>query len=455
MSPYILNDIKSKLMFKLIFVVLTLNAFISISTTIYAGDTNIIPRVVKHYPAILYTDLIEGPSGSFVTVWGHNIPVKSTFTCGNEPCQIVRPLEHDKNHPAHGIIANLQKIVVKFNSGSGITMDDYNTLPFTLNNGRIYKITPADSIGRILDKMNPGDVLYLRKGVYKTKDPDSWRPGSIIWATNSRDELAVVGYPGERVVLDLSNGGLSGFDTIGDIHNWTIANMECVGTGNVTTSGNNGRCIQASRKGSRTNLRVVNMYNHGTGRNAGGAFGVFSNTRGLYVLGNFSENTGTSSGKTHSIYHGGRGKNDNINFEFNRVGRHVGRRGIQIFGHSSDETMTNLRIRYNHIHDQGSNGILVSHTDGLSGDPQTRCWISDALVEGNTVEKTDITAIRFLGCDADPSGNKDFIARNNFVEGKIVADFPTGVLFEGNCALGYSGSYIDGGNNLTGYPSCH
>lgn len=411
--------------------------------------------VIKGNPEILYTDLVTGPVGSFVTVWGHNIPENATFTCGNEPCQIEIPLAIDANHPAHGVLGTRQKMVFQFNAGSDITLDGYNTLPFTVNGGQIWEITPSDSIPDTMDQMSPGDVLYLRGGVYSQIDT-SYGTETIIWVNENRDGLAVIGYPGETVVLDLDNNGsgILGFDTVEDISNWTIANMECAGTGNITTSGNNGRCVQASRIGTRTNLRVVNMYNHGTGINGGSAFGVFGNTRGLHVLGNFTENTGTSSGLTHAIYHGGRGTNDNVNFEFNRVGRHEGRRGFQIYGHTAGENLTNLRIRYNHVYDQGSNGILVSHTDGLSGDPQTRCWISDALVEGNTVENTASAAIRFLGCDVDVAGDQDFIARNNFVEGDIVADFPTEVIFQDNCALSYRGSYTDLGGNETSYPAC-
>jgi hypothetical protein len=406
--------------------------------------------VVNGQPQLLYSDLVKAPPGAFVTVWGQNIPSTATFTCGNEPCELIS-FDYDLNHPAHGNQPSRQKIVVKFNSGSGITLDGYNTLPFTTNSGKIWELTPGP-IGPTLDAMNPGDVLYLRGGTYNVEDPKSY--GSIIWANKNRDGLAVIGYPGERVILDLRNGNLKGFDTIDDIHNWTVANMECLGAGNITTSSNNGKCISASRAGSRTNLRIVGMYNHGTGVNGTGAFGEFSHTVNLYVLGNFSENTGTSSGQTHSFYHGGRGINDNVNFEFNNIGRHVGRRGLQIYGHLSGESMSNLRIRYNYVHDQGSNGILVSHTDGQSGDPQTRCWISDALVEGNTVENTSSAAIRFLGCDANPSGPVDFIAKDNYVDGNIVADFPTGVSVKDNCALGYTGSYIDDGGNSSSYPTC-
>jgi len=406
--------------------------------------------VVNGQPQLLYSDLVTAPSGAFVTVWGQNIPNTATFTCGNEPCELIS-FDYDLNHPAHGDQPSRQKIVVKFNTGSGITLNGYNTLPFIVNNGTIWELTPGP-IGPTLDAMNPGDVLYLRGGVYNVEDSKSY--GSIIWADKNRDGLAVIGYPGERVILDLRNGIKHGFDTIDDIHNWTIANMECHGPGNITSSGSNGICIKADRIGSRTNLRVVGMYNNGTGTNGCCSFSIFGNTRDLFVLGNFSENTGTSSGETHSFYHGGKGLNNNINFEFNNVGSHIGRRGIQIYGHQTGESMSNLRIRYNNVHDQGSNGILISHTDGLGGDPETRCWISDALVEGNTVENTSSTAIRFLGCDVEPSGATDFIARENNVQGTIAADFPTGVLYENNCAQGYTGDFVDEGGNLNTHPSC-
>jgi len=51
-------------------------------------------------------------------------------------------------------------------------------------------------------------------------------------------------------------------------------------------------------------------------------------------------------------------------------------------------------------------------------------------------------------------GGQDFIARGNNVAGNIVADFPTGVLFQGNCAQKYTGNYTDGGGNQSNYPNC-
>jgi hypothetical protein len=411
-------------------------------------------------PRLLYTDLVTAPSGSFVTVWGQNIPSNATLTCGDTPCEVIS-FDLDLNHPAHGNQPPRQKIVVKFYSGTGITLDGYNTLSFEINNGKIWTARPSDNIGSFLDKMSDGDVLYLRKGKYSTADSRSYGyrkgEGAIIWATDKRDGLAVIGFPGERVILDVSRG-LRGFDTVGNIHNWTIANIECAGSG-WSVSSNAGKCIGASRMGSRNNFRVVGMYAHDLGQNGTGAFGEFSSTRGLYILGNYTNRTGTPSKKTHVIYHGGRGINENVNIEFNHIRNHIGRRGIQIYGHKPDENMTNLRIRYNNIENNlGSDGILLSFSDSDSTVPHSdpaRNWIHDALILGNTVYSGSGPGITVKAAIADVVIKDNVIYDNRW---SIYIDFVKTAIITDNCLdkapMLKQSTGIKIYNNSTNYPHC-
>jgi len=355
------------------------------------------PPVISGTPALLYSDLVAGPPGAFVTLWGHAIPSDAEFTCGDEPCDVIS-LDFDPHHPAHGNQPSRQKLVVRFNSGSGITLNGFNTLPYEVNAGRIWEATPGP-IGPTLDAMNSGDVLYLREGAYDVNDGGTF--GAIIWATQARQGLAVIGYPGERVVLELS-AGLSGFDSLNTNRDWTIANMECNGFGSAGT-----QCITASRNGTRTNLRVVGMYSHDTAAGVSGAFGAFGSTQNLHVLGNFSENTGVAgNSNAHVLYHVGQGENDNVNFEFNRIRNHVGGRAIQVYGHAPGETMDGLRIRYNNIENiQGrSDAILISHSDSDPNAPAsslTRAWINDALIQGNTTHGVSRSGIAIRAAVAD------------------------------------------------------
>jgi len=392
-------------------------------------------KVFSREPRLLYTDLVSAPQGAFVTIWGQNIPKDAKLTCGNETCKILS-FEYDLNHPSHGKLPPRQKIVVRFNSGTDITLNGSNTLPFEINDGKIFEATPEYHLNTILDTMRPGDVLYLRGGKYKNIDPASYGYrkgfGSIIWATETRDGLAVVGYPGERVILDVSSG-TTGFDTVGNIKNWTIANLECSGSG-FAIGNNQGLCINAGRIGSRVNLRVVGMYNHDTGQNGCCAFGIFSNTSNLYILGNYSENTGTTSGKIHAIYHGGRGNNDNVNIDFNRIRNHIGRRGIQIYGHRPGEIMSNLNIRYNNIENSlGTDAILLSHSDSAPNVPPSnpeRNWIQDALILGNTTHGGSGSGIAIRAAIADII-IRDNISYNN--NQSIFIDFVKSAVIKNNC----------------------
>lgn len=352
-------------------------------------------------PALLYSDLVKGPSGVFVTVWGQNIPSNATFTCGGNPCEIIIPLAFDPHHPAHGNQPARQKVVLRLSGDPGllgIKSGGANTLPFELTRGKIWEMTPAP-IGPMLDQMSEGDVLYLHAGVYNISDASfRYRHRTLIFAKRTRDRRSIIGYPGERVILDVS-ADLNGFDALGDVHDWTVANMECMGSPD-TNNGYRGRCFSAARKGRRYNLRVVGMYNHCTR-----SFGEFSKSLGLDLLGNFSENTGKPTKKGHAIYHGGRGENRDVHIEYNRIRAHYGRRGIQVYGHIAGESMTNLTIRYNHIENrQGSDGILLSHSDS---DPSVhpshpnRNWIRDAVIQGNTVYGGSGSGIDILASIAD------------------------------------------------------
>jgi len=411
-------------------------------------------------PQILYSDLVVAPTGAYVTIWGQNISEDSTFSCGNSPCEIIS-FSNDNNHPPHGNQPARQKIVVRYFSGSGITLNGYNSLPFEVNQGKIWEATPSDNIASILDKMNYGDVLYLRGGTYSSVDPKSYGyrkgQGAIIWATEKRDGLAVIGYPGERVILDVSSG-LRAFDTVGNITNWTIANIECSGAG-WAISNNAGKCIGASRIGSRENFRVVGIYAHDLGLNGTGAFGEFSYTKNLFILGNFTDKTGTPNKKTHVIYHGGRGVNDNINIDYNRIRNHVGRRGIQIYGHKPGESMTNLRIRYNHIENNfGTDAILLSFSDSNSSVPRSdpkRNWIKNALIKGNTIYSSSGPGVAIRAAIADIIIENNVIYNNN---SSIYIDFVKSAKINNNCLDKapsiYQNTSVYLSNNKINYPHC-
>ena len=402
--------------------------------------------VINTSPILFYSDLDRGPSGSMVTVWGQNIPAGAGLTCGNQACEVVS-FDYDLAHPAHGRQPSRQKIVVRFNSGSGITLDGSNTLPFTLTNGKVRYVSPAD--GAItLNGVSSGDVVYLRGGQYSQSLNCYGAKAIICGAGNSG--VAVVGYPDETAVLDCSQA--SAFDAAsGTLSDFTLANLEM-------DCGGVGRAIRASRRGERRNLRVVGNHVHDARSSNSGAFGEFSTTVDLYLLGNLVERTGVAGqNNAHAIYHGGRGISDNVHISYNRIDTHLGGRAIQIFGHMRGEQMTGLVIRGNHIvNAQGNAGILVSHSDaprGLAPSDPARGWIKDAQVDYNTVQDGagNAISIRSIGADVNVSNNVLFGNR-----GSVYIDFAKSAHLSGNCmdkAI-HSRIAVNATGNQSNYPAC-
>ena len=405
-----------------------------------------LPPVVSGEPVLLYSDLERGPSGSLVTVWGQNIPAGAGLTCGDQACEILSS-DFDPAHPAHGRQPSRQKIVVRFNSGSGITLDGYNTLPFQLTSGQIRFVSPSD--GAItLNGASSGDVVYLRGGRY-TQSLSCFGASAMICG-DGNSGIAVVGYPGETAVLDCSQA--AAFDVAsGTLSDFTLANLEM-------DCGGVGRAIRASRQGDRRNLRVVGNYVHDARSSNSGAFGEFSTTVDLFVLGNLVERTGVAGeNNAHAIYHGGRGISDNVHISYNHINTHLGGRAIQIFGHKEGERMTGLVIRGNHIvNSQGNAGILVSHSDapaGLAPSDPARGWIKDALVEYNTVEGGNGSGINIKNIGVDATINN-----NVLIDGSrsVLIDFAKSVVASDNCMNQpiSTGQSIAQSNNQTNYPVC-
>ena len=151
---------------------------------------------------------------------------------------------------------------------------------------------------------------------------------------------------------------------------------------------------QLGRKGSRKNVRVIgNTIQNVHIQN--GAAGNYANTVDFYFLANRISNTGNDDNNSHSIYHGGKGQNQNVEIAYNIVNGHTGGRGIQIFGHSATEEMHGLSIHHNSVLNASGNAcILVSHTDGQDGIPEERAWIYDSKVDKNYCSDNQI---RFRG----------------------------------------------------------
>jgi hypothetical protein len=417
--------------------------FVAIPFCIHATDTHSDSLNLK-IPALLYTDITRGPAGSTVTIWGQNIPSNPKLTCGNQPCEILEFI-NDSNHPKHGMQPARQKIIVQFNSGSDIKLNGYNSLPFEVTTGQIHMINPGPIS---LANVDDGDVVYLRGGKY-----DVPQGGSINAIILPKNGVSVVGYPGERAIIDCRKSfAINTYNQKRFLRDFTIANLEMDCGGSKRTL-----AIKAIAS-KKINLRVVGNYVHDAHPGMSGALGEFSETENLYVLGNRVENTGIVGGKNaHAIYHGGRGESSNVNINYNTIINHSGGRAIQVYGHQAGESLTKLTIKGNHIKDiNGKTGIILSSSDQPKhlpyNDPK-KGWIKDAVIEDNTIEN-----VTGPGIEIRNSGINILIKRNVIfnVTNSILINLAKSATITNNCLDSQIHSLLKiyTSNNHINYPAC-
>lgn len=281
-------------------------------------------------PVLFFSDLDSGPKtgwenastkGAAVSVWGLNFgaagPDSKITVAGQDILSTDSQFVAEWNAAA---IARGMKVITFWlkptcNDGAGtITVTtpegQSNALSFTVRAGNIYYATPTGSDsnnGRTTGSawrnafkglsMAPGDILYLRQGVYATGNSSR----AYIWMDNEHGTagkpLAWVSYPAE--VATIGDGTLaSGFGQYnytghGDNHDITIAKIKFNATEGGVTSGQ-----------SETpwyNFRVIaNDIQNATKNSWGGAiyFAYFWNVK---IYGNYLNNNGFDK-YDHSIY---------------------------------------------------------------------------------------------------------------------------------------------------------
>ncbi|MCG7853737.1 MAG: hypothetical protein MIO92_14555, partial [Methanosarcinaceae archaeon] len=337
-------------------------------------------------PVIFFSDLTSGPNaggqenlGAFITLYGEGFGSakgNSTVTiAGHEVSKYV--IWGEDNAPAR----DLDMIVVQ--PGPNVTPGNIivtvngsasNPLPFIVRSGAIYFVIPgapnADdnnpgtyaapfkTLYRPRQLLQAGDIVYIKGGTFSTADPmyPGWdailllHPDTDPNGTAERP-VAYIGYPGDRPVFGsptLRRGILMDESTA----YYIIANLELTQhAGALQPSGNW--------------HRIVGNYSH-DGINAEGAvIGVAGNTAHLKIYGNFMHNNGeTGDLAGHALYVQGFGTNQDIDFGWNQIRDHRGRRAIQLFGHMSGDRMDNIRIHDNLISGSLRENILLGGSDG-------------------------------------------------------------------------------------------
>jgi PKD repeat protein len=280
---------------------------------------------------IFFTDIISGPktggkdgNGVFLTIYGKGFGASqgaSAVTVGGGAVADYVSWEEDASWSAGSPVKGMDMIVVQL--GSAVSTGDVivtvggvasNAVTFTVRSGNIYFVdasSPADpgsgtyadpwrSPASYYDVMVPGDICYIREGVYSGVYGNGRDSGYDRWnlyiakAGTAGNPIAFVGYPGEVAEFNADSGVNPTKNFLGHYNNndgsdtpyIVIAKLRLIARGN---SG-----------GVRDGWRFVGNYVEGC--HVAGGFAIVARIDNCKVLGN--ELTGGASGNKydHAIY---------------------------------------------------------------------------------------------------------------------------------------------------------
>ena len=261
-------------------------------------------------------------------------------------------------------------------------------------------------------QLTSGALIFADPPTIPVAGPDDWvilRAGRYDTTTNC---------DGRQVVFCGQNGSRynnSGMTIIGDVTGpmpVLAEDYDCgSGSGQVDLTLSyvelDTSKIVCNRQGHRTNLRFTNIYCHDSPTGNGGACLGVGNVDKLRVLGFRTRNTGQSGDTGHVLYFEGRGISSDAEFGWLDMDGHIGRRGLQVYGHTEGEELSDI-----YVHDSVSanirEGFLFSHTDGQSGPRADRRWIDSIRFEDNVCIDT---VVAFIGTNLN--GGQDWNADGN------------------------------------------
>jgi len=279
-------------------------------------------------PVIFFSDLISAPKtgwdstepnkGAIVTIWGRNFGTQrgDSYVTVNGADLIADSDYKDAWAKTNNPVPFLQTITFQLNSsmtnGDGtisvsVNNKTSNTIPFRINTiGSIYFIDvnasggtgtlsdPWSSPKSFINKMQPGDVGYFRKGtynkIYNGGKSNIWVRKSEAWGT-AQDPIGFVGYPNEVAMFDSwENGDKFNFNksVIVEAYYMTVAKL-------ATKAFSRG--IQVGRHG-----RIIGNDAIGVLELVGGAGIIHTGSDGVKILGNAIHGGRSKERLDHSIY---------------------------------------------------------------------------------------------------------------------------------------------------------
>jgi len=372
-------------------------------------------------PALFFSDLDWGPKtgweggaakGAAVSIWGLNFGASrgSSYVTVNGV-----QLTSDSDYAEWGVTGparDLQRITFWLRpacqDGQGtiaVTVGGVtsSTIPFLVTPGTIYYISPSGSNGnngltsatawRDIFKFNPsqnsaGDgqyIVYVRGGSYSTLDDDSTFVALRGPYGGPSKRKALVGYPGETPVLNVSSAErgvvwTARYSPYGRSDYFTFAKLRMVGgTMAHTTFGDYWRIVGNSMEDMR----------------AEGWTGVVmvDNSQQIQVLGNYFRNCGFDSYKhniyikTHSDYIPGDKSVDYVTVAWNEIADpYAGsdNRGGAIFisreSSSGSKYIDHIYIHSNYFHGGNMEFIYTGDSTPHNGD----VWVYNNVLRENT-----------------------------------------------------------------------
>ncbi len=320
-------------------------------------------KLATKVPALFFSDLTSGPKtgnsdislgqtanqhGAIVTVWGNKLgttPGTVTINGATVPGSLiyfwgnaVQPYCVANLYNSHGMQVVIFQVPSTATSGAGtihvsVGGTKSNTLPFTVRAGRIFFIdrkgnnTNAgtyqspwhdQTILTGSGKLKPGDITYMRGGVYTELDSSTLfllRPYDTESGT-AGFPMAVTAYPGEIPTLGDATKDYR-INANAQSNHWTFAKLRLRGTNKAFEyCGGTGKRFVGNEAGDFTK----DIY---------GPFDL-ENCTDCQVIGNHIYNGGVAGQKlAHLIYYGGKGVASKIEIAWNHVHDALGGRGIQ------------------------------------------------------------------------------------------------------------------------------
>lgn len=394
-----------------------------------------VPVTASAWTGPQYTDIVNGPANSYLTIYGGALGTSGTVTIGGVPVSVVRWTD--------------TQITVQPTSSGVIAVNGKDTaLTFTVVPGKVILVSTAAGIQACIDTANPGDHCVIRGGSYSPAHPQYGSFFSVHHkGGTAQAAIVVMGYPGEVVQFDRTTQ-TRGFHFYASPGNVVLANLHIDAKQAGIGIGNSGEDCP-------TNIRIVGNEVKNFWAEGGGDAAISGSGTNYKWLGNYVHDNGGSK-LYHALYFDARCANArNSEIAFNRIDRQTGGRGIQIFGDSSRPLITNISVHHNTITDVGLNCILFGDRTGAGmeahhnvvsrcSNPSFRGKTSDEGNSGSCLRfassnvQANIYSNTFSECDVDgdsESGGINFDAMssvtvtNNIVSAKkCVNGTPVGTI---------------------------